>query len=140
MLNDIQLPVRDLPRPIGPSTCAALSPAQMRLWVLQTLEPESHAYNEVSALGLEGRLDVDALERGVNEIVRRHEILRTTFPIVGREPVQRINHAPYVPLVAVDLLSYSEREQQSEIARLTDSAASHTFNLAEGPLFHVSLV
>ena len=65
-----------------------LSFAQRRLWFLQQLEPSSAAYNVPFASRLSGRLDASALERALNEIVRRHEILRTTFELLDEEPAQ----------------------------------------------------
>src|SRR5262245_22237671 len=58
-----------------------LSYAQQRLWFLEQLEPGSAAYSFPGALMLEGRLDIEVLERAINEIVRRHEILRTRFEV-----------------------------------------------------------
>ena len=56
-----------------------LSFAQQRLWFIQQLEPESSTYNVPSALKLKGKLNISVLENSLNEIVRRHEILRTTI-------------------------------------------------------------
>ena len=61
-----------------------LSFGQLRLWFLDRLEPGSAAYNVPNAVRLNGRLDVEALERSLNEIVRRHEVLRTRFDESGR--------------------------------------------------------
>src|SRR5205823_1058913 len=67
----------------------ALSYAQQRLWFIDQLEPGSAAYNIPSAVRLRGRLDEAALERSLNEIVRRHEVLRTSFPSRDGEPRQQ---------------------------------------------------
>ena len=75
-------------RPSG-SYQAPLSFAQERLWFLDQLEPGDTAYNVPFHLRLTGTLDIDALRRSINEIVRRHDILRTTFPAVDGGPVQR---------------------------------------------------
>src|SRR5689334_6456494 len=56
-----------------------LSFAQQRLWLIQQLDPESYLYNVPRAVRLEGELDVTALQASLNEIIRRHEALRTTF-------------------------------------------------------------
>src|SRR5688572_1195338 len=56
-----------------------LSPSQQRMWLFEKIEGSSSAYNVVSALHLRGALDIDALEFAFNQIVRRHEILRTRF-------------------------------------------------------------
>src|SRR5262245_9554085 len=67
-----------------------LSFAQQRLWFLHQLEPGSAYYNIPAAIRLTGRLDVAALEQTLNELMRRHEALRTTFPTVEGRPVQVI--------------------------------------------------
>ena len=67
-----------------------LSFAQQRLWFLHQLDPQSSAYNMPAALRLSGHLDILARERTLNEIIRRHEVLRTTFDALEGEPVQVI--------------------------------------------------
>ena len=69
-----------------------LSFAQQRLWFLDQLEPGSSAYNIPNAVRLSGKLDAIALERGLRELVRRHEALRTTFADMDGQPVQVIEH------------------------------------------------
>src|SRR5215467_5823259 len=73
------------------SRTAPLSFAQQRLWFLDQYEPDNILYNLPSAIRLKGTLNVTALERSLNEIVRRHGALRTTFSIVDDRPVQVIN-------------------------------------------------
>src|SRR5678816_3297618 len=82
---------------------APLSFAQQRLWFLHQLEPDSIAYNMPTALRLTGRLNVDALEWSINEIIRRHEILRTTFRLVDNQPVQIIAEQLTLKLPVIDL-------------------------------------
>lgn len=77
-------------RPIPRDAELPLSYAQQRLWFLDQLEPASAAYNMPTAVYLTGALDIAVLERSLNEIVRRHDVLRTTFPMVNGVPVQVI--------------------------------------------------
>ena len=70
-----------------------LSFAQERLWFLDQLEPGSAFYNISTGVRLGGELDIEALQRTFSEVVRRHEVLRTTFPMVHAVPVQRISAA-----------------------------------------------
>src|SRR6185503_19111769 len=71
--------------------------SQEHLWMLDQLEPGNPAYNLSGAIRLIGVLDVSALMRSFNEIVRRHEILRTTFSMNGEHPVQRVAPELKVP-------------------------------------------
>lgn len=117
-----------------------LSFAQQRLWVLTQLEPDGASYNLPIALRLSGVLDCAALERSVNELVRRHEVLRTTVSLSDGQPVQIV--APVqtmsLPVVALDHLSGSERE--AAVLRLATAEAQRPFELAYGPMLRVTLL
>ncbi|MDF0674714.1 MAG: amino acid adenylation domain-containing protein [Nitrospira sp.] len=117
-----------------------LSFAQQRLWVLTQLEPHGASYNLPIALRLSGRLDVAALERSVNELVRRHEVLQTIVSLSDGQPVQTVTPASTmsVPLVALDHLSGSERE--AAVLRLATDEAQRPFELAYGPMLRVTLL
>ena len=80
-----------------------LSFAQQRLWVLDSLEPNSAAYNIPVALRLSGSLDFEALQTAIHEVVRRHEVLRTEYHAASAEPIQTVLPAKQVPLKVVDL-------------------------------------
>ncbi len=115
-----------------------LSFAQQRLWFLNQIEPESRAYNMGSALRLRGSLDVEALEKAVGEIVRRHEILRTSFPAAAGQPRQQIAPFSGFPVPLVDLSGTTDKEQAAR--ELAEAEAQHVFDLGRGPLFRVTLV
>ena len=85
------------------SDSAPLSFAQQRLWFLNQLEPESPAYNESRAIRLSGSLDLDALKKALNQIVLRHEVLRTTIVTVDESPCQVIASNRDVDLPVIDL-------------------------------------
>ena len=80
---------------VSRETDLPLSFAQQRLWFLQQLDPDSNAYIMPLAVRLKGQLDVGALEKAINEVTRRHEVLRTTFAEVDGSPVQRISPPPH---------------------------------------------
>ncbi|HYE13094.1 MAG TPA: condensation domain-containing protein, partial [Pyrinomonadaceae bacterium] len=107
-----------------------LSFAQQRLWFLEQLEPGGAAYNMPAALRLSGALDVEALRRALREIVRRHEVLRTTFTVVDGQPMQLIHEPPELPLEVVEAGALAE-EQVEEMLR---GEALRPFDLAGGPL------
>ncbi|HEX8151320.1 MAG TPA: amino acid adenylation domain-containing protein, partial [Pyrinomonadaceae bacterium] len=120
---------------------ASVSYGQRRLWFLQRLEPESAAYNLPMAIRLAGRLDVEALERTLSEVVRRHEILRTTFGEVAGQPVQVIAPAREVRLALTDLSGAGDVHERAELARrLTLEEARQPFDLSRGPLLRASLL
>src|ERR1041385_1510636 len=75
-----------------------LSFTQQRLWFLNQLEPDNAIYNVPAAVRLQGNLNIEALERTLSEIIRRHESLRTTFADVNGFPVQVIKPAESVKL------------------------------------------
>ncbi|HKV12758.1 MAG TPA: amino acid adenylation domain-containing protein [Thermoanaerobaculia bacterium] len=105
-----------------------LSFAQQRLWFLWQLEPESPAYNSPKALRMRGPLDVPALERTLDEIVRRHEVLRTTFPSTDGRPVQRIDPEARPGLPVHDLSADPDREERARAAFRAE--AQRPFDLA----------
>ena len=118
-----------------------LSSAQQRLWFLDQLEPGSFAYNLCSATQLTGRLDVPALHRSFNEIIMRHEALRTVFKAVDGEPLQIILPSLTLELPIVDLRGIaSDTERDHELRRLCTAEAQRSFDLARGPLLRITLL
>ncbi len=115
-----------------------LSFAQERLWFLDQLEPGGAAYNMPGAVWLEGDLDVAALERSLNEIVRRHEVLRTTFRAERGRPVQVISPSLSLSLPLIDLSQSSDSEAVAR--RLAREEAVKPFDLTRGPLLRATLL
>jgi non-ribosomal peptide synthetase component F len=124
-----------------------LSLAQQRLWFLDQLIPNSPIYNIPSAVQFYGHLDRLALEKSFNEIVRRHEILRTTFAIADGQPVQVIVPVAedstlqhHYLLQEIDLSQLGEPNRQLAAQRLATAEAQRPFNLGQGPLLRVTLL
>jgi amino acid adenylation domain-containing protein len=117
-----------------------LSFAQQRLWFIDQLEPGSPLYNCPGAVRLSGRLNLDVLEKSLTEIVRRHEILRTTFAAEQGEPYQVINPLQPVKVNIIDLCHLTANEQQEEIRKLSAEEARRPFNLAVGPLLRITVL
>ncbi|MGI2903862.1 condensation domain-containing protein [Tolypothrix sp. VBCCA 56010] len=112
-----------------------LSWTQQRLWFLDRLEGGSNAaYNLSTVLEINGNLNVKALEQTLAEIIRRHEILRTTFKLVNGTLVQAIASSLTIKLPVIDLQQYSEAEKATEVRRLALEEISRTFDLVNGPL------
>ena len=117
-----------------------LSFAQQRLWFLDQWEPDSPFYNIAAAVRLTGPLDVAALEQSLNEIVRRHEVLRAAFVTEKGHPVQVIAPELTLTLPVVDLRHLPEAEREAEALRLATEEAQRPFDLTQGPLLRASLL
>lgn len=117
-----------------------LSLEQERLWFIDQLEPGSSAYNLCTSFHLSGRLRVSALEQSFDEIIRRHETLRTTFPAVAGLPRQVIAPASKMSMEQLNLTQMSEAEREAGLQRLIVSKGQEPFDLAAGPLFRASLL
>ncbi len=117
-----------------------LSFAQERMWFLDRMEPGTTAYNRPFAFRLKGELDTGALEDSLREIHRRHDPLRTCFPVRDGEPVRSVEAEPEVELGVVDLGSFSGGEREARLRDALEEAAGRPFDLAHGPLARYLLV
>src|SRR5206468_2181514 len=117
-----------------------LSFAQERLWFLDRLAPGSPAYNEVFTLHVAGPLDPAVLARSLGEVVRRHEILRTTFAAREGRPVQIVGPAGPVALPLTDLREVSPAGRLGAGRRLATDLARRPFDLEKGPLLRAALL
>ncbi|MEH2238954.1 amino acid adenylation domain-containing protein [Nostoc sp.] len=116
-----------------------LSFAQQRLWFLEQLQPGNVIYNFSTAVHLTGSLNVIALEQSVNEIIKRHEILRTTFSKLNGQTVQEIHDKYDLKLAIVDLTTI--QNSASEIVQnLILEEQQRPFDLSNGPLLRASLL
>ncbi len=118
----------------------ALSFAQQRLWFFDQLAPGLPTYNMPAAVRLEGPLDLAALRQSLDEIVKRHESLRTTFRTVNGQPTQVIAPTLMLDLPVVDLRKLSASEQESEVRRLVTADAQRPFDLSQGPLVRAAVL
>ena len=119
---------------VSRDTLLPLSFAQQRLWFLQNLEPSSVAYNISFSARFVGSVNLPAVEQSINEIVRRHESLRTTFAEVDSVPVQVISPTLTLLPSIIDLDRLDESEQQTATQRLLREEARRPFDLGNGPL------
>ena len=116
-----------------------LSFSQQRLWLLDQIEGGA-AYVVPLAMKLTGALDVTALERSLAEIERRHESLRTTFPLADGMPYQEIRAEGAIRLPRADLSRLDEAEREAEMLRLVIADAELPFDLGRGPLWRAKLL
>ncbi|MHC5596852.1 MAG: amino acid adenylation domain-containing protein [Nostoc sp.] len=126
--------------PISRSGNLPLSFAQQRLWFLDQLIPNNPFYNIPLALHLTGSLKLAALEQTFNEIVQRHEALRTTIVVQTGQPIQVINPTLTIPLPIIDLRELPQAEREIQARRLTTQEAQRPFNLSTDSLLQVKLL
>ncbi|WP_456441214.1 condensation domain-containing protein, partial [Caldithrix abyssi] len=134
-LNDLVI----LPQPRNANRFP-LSFSQQRLWFLDRLEPGSPLYNIPSILRIKGDLNIKALEKSLNEVIKRHEVLRTTFAEENGHPLQVIAPELYIPIEQIDLSALPADQQEHEFHRLAMEEALKPFDLASGPLLRITLL
>ena len=131
-----------LPPSAGSSDVFVLpaSLGQERFWALDRLNPGNPTWNVPVRFRLQGPLDVSFVERAFNEIIRRHETLRTTFGIEEGKPVQVIKPSLTIEVPVTDLRQIPKPERDAEVDKLSFKEARWRFDLATGPLFRASLL
>jgi amino acid adenylation domain-containing protein/FkbH-like protein len=150
--QDVSLPEHksDLGRPLAAiaQTIAAaprtgslpLSFAQQRLWFINELEPGETVYNVPFAARLKGPLDTAVLVRCLNEVLRRHEVLRTTFRSDAGEPVQRIGPPEPLQFPVTDLSGLPVAKREAEVRRLLDEELRRPFDLSQDLMLRAGLL
>ena len=117
-----------------------LSFSQERLWFLDQLEPGNSVYNICRAYRLTGPLDIAVLTLSLNEVVRRHEVLRTTFPAVDGRPIQLVAAALTLTVKIINLQEVDRTYREVELLRIAIEESRRSFNLALGPLLKMALL
>ncbi|MFC1712466.1 amino acid adenylation domain-containing protein [Candidatus Poribacteria bacterium] len=125
---------------VSRDTVIPLSFSQERVWFIQQLEPTNIAYNTQSTITFSGPLDVMVLEQSFREIVRRHEIFRTTFLVVDGRPAQSIHPEWEAKVPLMDLQGLPESEREAEALRLTQKEFQKPFDLTRLPLIRWTLL
>lgn len=113
---------------------------QQPIWLLDQLVPGNPAINLQMALRLLGPVDAGLLERALNEVIRRHEILRTTFRTIELRPMQLVHPSLPVALAVLEIPTAPEAEREAIARRMLRDEAARSFNLASGPLVRVALL
>ncbi|MHC5857699.1 amino acid adenylation domain-containing protein [Nostoc sp.] len=121
---------------VQPAEVYPLSFAQQRLWFLDRLEPGNPAYNISLAVNIKGQLDIILLEQSLNEIIRRHETLRTTFTTVNGQPVQIIADSLKLSLSVIN----TELQSNVAVQKLLTQESQRPFDLTHGPLLRAKLL
>jgi amino acid adenylation domain-containing protein len=117
-----------------------LSFAQQRLWILDQMEPNNPMYNIPRSMRLRGKLDAAALAKSLNEIVRRHEPLRTWFGTEAGEPVQHIELSLELAVTELDLSDFPAAEIEARAKAIVAEEGYRPFNLSRAPLLRAMLL
>ncbi|PZR91140.1 MAG: hypothetical protein DLM67_16785 [Candidatus Nephthysia bennettiae] len=117
-----------------------LSAGQEQVWFFSQLSPELGVYNEGATVRKRGPLDLEALRRAFDEVVRRHEIWRTCFPVIDGRPVQRVLPHSDHRLPLTDLTALPAEQREPEAVRLATEDARAPYDLTRGPLVRPRLV
>jgi amino acid adenylation domain-containing protein len=128
------------PKPVPRTGELLLSFSQQRLWFVDQLEPGNPAYNIFAAIHLAGHLDAASLEQAINEVLSRHEILRTSFAVVDGQPVAVISDLRTIPLPVEDLRSIPGSERNAKVMRRAVAEAQRPFDLTRPSLLRASLL
>ena len=117
-----------------------VSYSQRRLWFIDQMEPGSSAYNMPVALKIRGELKAEALEESLNEVVRRHDVLRTRFVDEEGVPVQEVLPELKILIPTIDLGHVPEPDRAAQATRLIEQEARCPFDLKQAPLLRATLL
>jgi len=127
-------------KPVPRSEQLPLSFAQQRLWFLDQLLPETAFYNIAVGFHIQGNLELDKLEQSLNELICRHETLRTIFTLQGDEAVQQIQAPFLLSIPLIDLHTLPAAEQMAQAQQLAAQEAQIPFQLSQGPLLRMKVL
>src|ERR1700761_2752021 len=130
-----------IPRlPASGQSALPLSFAQQRLWFLHQLDPLSPLYNTFLTARLTGPFDRRAIAKALEEIVRRHQVLRTVFAFENGQPVQTILPTAQLPIRELSLADVSGSERETMSRDAVHKEISAPFNLQTGPILRALLI
>ncbi len=124
------------PRPEGRHT---LSSSQERIWFMEQLAPGEPVYNIPTAVRMKGKLNLDLLTKSINEIISRHETLRTIVKTVDGQPIAEILPELRIAIAEEDISSHDASDRNEEANRLVSQLAREPFDLHQGPLIRATV-
>ncbi|HBK22674.1 MAG TPA: non-ribosomal peptide synthetase [Planktothrix sp. UBA10369] len=127
-------------KPISRQGYLPVSFAQERVYFIEQLAPSVTAYQFQEILLIQGNLDIPILEKSLSEIIRRHEIFRTTFPAVAGKLAQVIHPPAAVKLPIIDLQTIPKDQQEKAVENLKNKSVHKPFNISQLPLIHWTLL
>ena len=113
---------------------------QQGMWFMHQFDPSGVLCNIPLVVKIEGDLRVELLREAINRLIRRHEILRTTFSVGGQDVLQIISRELTIDMPVADLSDLPAQEREKELKRLSREEGRYLFDLADGPLLKAVLV
>jgi len=126
--------------PVSRDMLLPLSSGQQRLWYLDQLMPNLPVFNLPEVFRLKGKLDQKILERALNEIVKRHEILRTAYEVREGMPAQIIATSCHVEIPVIDFRDLADVNRESAVSEFMEAEGGRAFDITKSPLFRVKLL
>jgi amino acid adenylation domain-containing protein/non-ribosomal peptide synthase protein (TIGR01720 family) len=126
--------------PVSRERALPLSFSQQRLWFLDQLEPMSNAYNIPAVVRLRGPFTPEVFKQAVEEVMRRHESLRTYFVTEHGRARQEISEVTGLSVPVLDLTSYEAGDREREVRRLATAETRKPFDLTSGPLLRLTVL
>ena len=117
-----------------------LSITQRQFWLIHQLSSDIAAYNIPLGFRIHGNLDIFRLEKSLNQIIKRHEIFRTTFDTVNGEPVQRVAKDSYADFTVKDLRTSLKINIEKQAEEIINAEVVRPFNLYRGPLLRAAVL
>lgn len=119
---------------------APLSFSQQQIWIIEQMQPGNYAYNLPVCFLLKGKLNVEILENSFNEIINRHETLRTTFGLIKDQPKQLVHPEFFIKIKRINLENLSSEELENQLNKLIHEEVTRPFDLLTLPLIRVALI
>ena len=132
-------PIAAIP-PRDRSLPCPLSPNQQRIWFMEQLNPGVPVYNESEAVRLLGELNIDLLEKALNVIIARHEILRSTIQVTGDEPSVAVHESWPLRFKQIDLRLLPRAQREAEVERLLIDEPRLPYDLESEPGIRATLL
>ncbi len=125
--------------PRRPTLDYSMTAEQEHLWVLQQVDPNVYYFNHAHAYRLKGEFNAAAMERAINEMVRRHENFRTMMPEVGGKPRAVVAPHLQIPVERVDVPEFPVEDRYERLQALVTAGTLQPFDIQNRPMIRAAL-
>jgi len=117
-----------------------LSFLQEEIWVYERIEPGTTVHTVSQGFCLKGALDIDVLNRSINEIIRRHDVLRTSYDMQGDDPIQIVSESLVLEVLPIDLRDHAPADRRQLAMDMLQDEVNKPFTFPQGPLVRARLI